>query len=195
MKHGAFFLIHKPKNKHSNCTHQVFLGRRKFVLTSPKENGFRLSRTCLILIYYKGVTIYKQAYEKYLCAFKKRNQLFKLKQGKLLHDNAPAHRDIIVQDYLAKHSVSVLSHPPYSTNIAQCDFFFFLKLKMMLKGRRFLSSSEVIENATIVGEEGKSGDRGSRKWTPDVWPCRLTRKIMTRRNVLVADNEASPSTV
>ncbi|UYV62485.1 hypothetical protein LAZ67_2000755 [Cordylochernes scorpioides] len=60
---------------------------------------------------------------------RKGNQLFKSKQWKLLHDNAPTHRDIIVQDYLAKHSVSVLPHPPYSPDIAPYDFFFFSKLK------------------------------------------------------------------
>ncbi|UYV70735.1 hypothetical protein LAZ67_8000406 [Cordylochernes scorpioides] len=80
---------------------------------------------------------------------RKINQLFKLKQWKLLHDNALDHRAIIVQDYSAKHSVSVLPHPPYSPDIAPCDFFFFPKLKMTLKGRRFSSSSEVIENATV----------------------------------------------
>ncbi|UYV64852.1 hypothetical protein LAZ67_3002161 [Cordylochernes scorpioides] len=52
-------------------------------------------------------------------------------------------------DYLAKHSVSVLPLPPYSSDIAPCDFFFFPKLKMTLKGRRFSLSSEVIENATV----------------------------------------------
>ncbi|UYV82454.1 hypothetical protein LAZ67_21002244 [Cordylochernes scorpioides] len=139
MKHGAFFLIHKPKNNHSNGTHQVLLGRRKFVLTNPKE---------------KGITINKQAYKEILvrlrdAIIRKRNQLFKSKQWKLLHDNVPAHRAIIFQDYLAKHSVSVLPHPPYSPDIAPCDFFFFSKLKMTLKGRRFSSSSEVIENATV----------------------------------------------
>ncbi|UYV70835.1 hypothetical protein LAZ67_8000785 [Cordylochernes scorpioides] len=72
----------------------------------------------------------------------------KIGQWKLLHDNGPAHRAIIVQDYLAKHSVSVLPHPPYSSDIAPCDFF-LPKLKMTLKGRRFSSSLEVIENATV----------------------------------------------
>ncbi|UYV74766.1 hypothetical protein LAZ67_12000886 [Cordylochernes scorpioides] len=110
------------------------------------------------LVYYEfikeGFTINKQTYKEILVRLRdakrrKRNQLFKSKQWKLLHDNAPAHRAIIVQDYLAKHSVSVLSHPPYSPDIAPCDFFFFPKLKMTLKGRRFSSSSKVIENATV----------------------------------------------
>ncbi|UYV65934.1 Hil [Cordylochernes scorpioides] len=70
-------------------------------------------------------------------------------QWKLLHDNAPAHRVIIVQGYLAKPSVPVLPHLPFTPDIAPCDFFFFPKLKMRFKGRRFSSSSEVIENATV----------------------------------------------
>ncbi|UYV62581.1 hypothetical protein LAZ67_2001179 [Cordylochernes scorpioides] len=99
------------------------------------------------LVYYEfikeGVSINKQAYKEILVRLRdairrKRNQLFESKQWKLLHDNAPAHRAIIVQDYLAKHSVSVLPHPPYSPYIAPCDFF-FPKLKMTLKGRRFSS--------------------------------------------------------
>ncbi|UYV63317.1 hypothetical protein LAZ67_2003735, partial [Cordylochernes scorpioides] len=71
----------------------------------------------------KGVTINKQAYKEILVRLRdvirrKRNQLFKSKQWKLLHDNASAHRAIIVQDYLTKHSVFVLPHPPYSPDIA-----------------------------------------------------------------------------
>ncbi|UYV81828.1 hypothetical protein LAZ67_20002638 [Cordylochernes scorpioides] len=63
--------------------------------------------------------------------------------------NGPPSRRHNEIDYLAKHSVSVLRHPPYSPDIAPCDFFFFPKLKMTLKGRRFSSSSEVIENTTM----------------------------------------------
>ncbi|UYV78107.1 hypothetical protein LAZ67_16000140 [Cordylochernes scorpioides] len=100
------------------------------------------------------VTINKQAYKEILVRLRdairrKRNQLFKSKLWKLLHDNAPAHRAIIAQNCLSKHSVSVLPHPPYSPDIVPCDFFFFPKLKMTLKGRRFSSSSEVIENTTV----------------------------------------------
>ena len=32
----------------------------------------------------------------------------------LLHDNAPAHRAVAVQEFLAKKQVCVLNHPPYS---------------------------------------------------------------------------------
>ncbi|UYV74723.1 ABCA3 [Cordylochernes scorpioides] len=129
------------------CGSPLFL-KRAFGKSFPLISPIFLKRA------FEGVTINKQAYGEILVRLRdairrKRNQLFKSKQWKLLHDNAPAHRAIIVQDYLAKHSVSVLPHPPYSPDIAPCDFFFFPKLKMMLKGRHFSSSSEVIENATV----------------------------------------------
>ncbi|GBN05375.1 hypothetical protein AVEN_142317-1, partial [Araneus ventricosus] len=57
----------------------------------------------------------------------------------LLHDN--------VKKYLDKHSVTTLEHPPYSPDLAPADFYLFPRLKMKLKGHRFVDSDEVIENA------------------------------------------------
>ncbi|GBN44190.1 hypothetical protein AVEN_32140-1, partial [Araneus ventricosus] len=65
----------------------------------------------------------------------------------LLHDNAPLHRALIVKKYLARHSVTTLEHPPYSPDLALADFYLFPRLKMKLKGHRFVDSDEVIENA------------------------------------------------
>ncbi|UYV70760.1 hypothetical protein LAZ67_8000504 [Cordylochernes scorpioides] len=155
MKHGAFFLIHKPK-KQSLEWHIPSSPRKKKV--RPDKSKGKVMLVVFFdyqrLVYYEfiksGLLLINRHTKKYLCAFKKRNQLFKLKHWKLLNDNAPAHRAIIVQDYLDKHTVSVLSHPPYSPDIAPCDLFFFPKLKMTLKGRRFSSLSEVTENATAT---------------------------------------------
>ncbi|GBN93722.1 hypothetical protein AVEN_166952-1 [Araneus ventricosus] len=66
----------------------------------------------------------------------------------LLPDNAPTHRALIVKKYLARHSVTTLEHPPYSPDLAPADFYPFPRLKMKLKGHRFVDSDEVIENAT-----------------------------------------------
>ena len=54
-----------------------------------------------------------------------------------LHDNAPVHRAVAVQDFLARKQVCMLSHPPYSPNLSPCDYFLFPKLKLPLKGRLF----------------------------------------------------------
>jgi hypothetical protein len=36
-----------------------------------------------------------------------------------------------------------IPHPPYSTDLAPCDFFLFPKLKLKLKGRRFDTIEEI----------------------------------------------------
>ena len=43
----------------------------------------------------------------------------------LIHDNAPAHKRVLVQDFLKEEKVVQLSHPPYSPDISPCDFFLF----------------------------------------------------------------------
>ena len=56
----------------------------------------------------------------------------------LLHqDNAPAHNALSNRQFLAERNVAVLNHPPYSPDLAPCDFFLFPKLKEAIKGVRF----------------------------------------------------------
>ena len=47
----------------------------------------------------------------------------------LLHDNAPVHRAVAVQEFLARKQVFVLNHQPYSPDLSPCDYFLFHKLK------------------------------------------------------------------
>jgi len=44
---------------------------------------------------------------------------------------------IAVRQFLAKNNITVLPHPPYSPDLATCNFFLFLKLKTYLKGHNF----------------------------------------------------------
>jgi hypothetical protein len=44
---------------------------------------------------------------------------------------------------LAKHSIPVVPHPPYSPDLAPCDFFLFPRLKSTLKGKRFEDVAEI----------------------------------------------------
>jgi hypothetical protein len=41
----------------------------------------------------------------------------------------------LVIEFFASEKVTVLPHPPYSPDLAPCDFFFFPKLKFQLSGR------------------------------------------------------------
>ena len=41
----------------------------------------------------------------------------------LMHDNAPAHRAIIVKNFLARHNITALDHQPYSPDLSPPDNF------------------------------------------------------------------------
>ena len=79
---------------------------------------------------------------------RKRPELWRSGDWFFHHDNAPAHSALRTREFLAKHSITVLPHPPYSPDLAPCDFFMFLMLKRSLKGRRFETISEIKANAT-----------------------------------------------
>jgi hypothetical protein len=53
-----------------------------------------------------------------------------------------------VKQFLAEKQIAVLEHPPYSPDLAPCDFFLFLKVKSVLKGTRFASVTEVKKKTT-----------------------------------------------
>jgi len=56
----------------------------------------------------------------------------------LLHDdNAPSHRTLVTREFLTHNSNMTLPRPPYSLDLAPCDFFLFPKMKLQLKGHCF----------------------------------------------------------
>ena len=55
--------------------------------------------------------------------------LFKSGQWHFHQDNAPVHNSILVTDYLTKMSIKTVPHPPYSPDLAPCDFCLFPKLR------------------------------------------------------------------
>jgi len=55
----------------------------------------------------------------------------------LHHNNAPAHTALSIREILAKENIPVLPHPPYSPDLALCNFYVFPKLKSKLKGHHF----------------------------------------------------------
>jgi len=46
--------------------------------------------------------------------------------------------------------MTMIPHPPYSPDLALCEFFFFPKLKLRLKGRRFYTIEEIQEELQRV---------------------------------------------
>jgi histone-lysine N-methyltransferase SETMAR len=64
----------------------------------------------------------------------------------LLPDIAPAHSLGVVPEFLAKRGILVLSHPPYSPDLAPADFF--PKLKIAKKRTRFEDVSSIQQTVT-----------------------------------------------
>ena len=77
-----------------------------------------------------GQTVNKEYYVEVLREFRKRFQRkrpapFKSDQWHFHQDNAPAHNSILVTDYLTKIGIKTLLQPPYSPDLAPCDFWLF----------------------------------------------------------------------
>jgi len=91
----------------------------------------------------KEATVNKTRYKEILRLIResirrKGPELWRRKNWILLHDNAPAHRSILVQE------INVLSHNPYSSDLAPCYFDLFPHLIAKLGGGRFYSPDEII---------------------------------------------------
>ena len=68
----------------------------------------------------------------------------RMDSGILHHENAPAHKARATTDYLKKLGIKVLSHPPYSPDLALCHFELFPFIKMKLKWRKFATQEQLI---------------------------------------------------
>ncbi|KAJ4426501.1 hypothetical protein ANN_27315 [Periplaneta americana] len=79
---------------------------------------------------------------------RKRPDMWTANNWHLHHDNAPAHSSQLIHTFLAKHGITTFRQPPYSPDLAPCDFWLFPKLKTPLKGSRFESREEIMRNAT-----------------------------------------------
>jgi hypothetical protein len=50
---------------------------------------------------------------------------------------------VLTHQFLAKHIMAVIPHPPYSPDLAPCDIFLFPKMKLKLKGHRLDTIDEI----------------------------------------------------
>ena len=96
----------------------------------------------------------------------KRPELFKSGQWHLHQDNAPTHKSIMVTSYLTEMGVKTVPHPPYSTDLAPCNFWMFPRLKEKLRGRRFEDVEEMKEAVTEALDTFTLEDyqRAFKKW-------------------------------
>ena len=64
--------------------------------------------------------------------------------------NATPHTAHVVLNFLDNHGIQVMPHPPYSPDLAPCDFSLFPELKKRLRGRRFTQNSAVVKAVEAI---------------------------------------------
>ena len=96
----------------------------------------------------KGKTINSKRYIGQLMRLKNKigeKRLQMKKTNVLFHqNNAPCQKSLATMAKLNELSFELLSHPPYSPDLALGDYYLFADLKKMLQGKRFYSNQEVI---------------------------------------------------
>ena len=81
-----------------------------------------------------GQRVNKEYYVDVLREFRKRFRwkklaLIKSGQWHFHRENAPVHYSILVTDYLTKVGIKTVPQPPYSPDLAPCNFWLFPKLR------------------------------------------------------------------
>ena len=110
-----------------------------------------------------GQTVNKEYYVEVLREFRKRFHqkrpaLFKSSHWHFHQDNAPVHYSILVTDYLTKMGVKIVPHPPYSPDLAPCDFWLFPNLT----GCRYETIEEMKEAAIkVIGTLSQEDSHGA----------------------------------
>ena len=112
-------------------------------------------------------TVNKEYYVEVLREFRKRFRRkrpahFKSGPWPFQQDNAPVHNSILVTDYLTKIGIKRASQPPYSPDLALCDFWLFPKLR----GCCYKTIAEMKEAVAKVID--KPNTRGLRWGLPEV---------------------------
>ena len=128
-KHSKRPIIAKRSLSTKKILYAIFFSGEGVAIKVPVKKGKSITGK-----YYKDVVLKKL--KKY---YQKQRPATGFKHVRLLLDNAPAHTSAIVTAFLKKEKITVLPHPPYSPDLAPCDFFLFPKLKAFLAGRKYQS--------------------------------------------------------
>jgi hypothetical protein len=103
----------------------------------------------------------------------------------LHHNNAPAHTALAIRECLAKKNIPVLPHPPYSPDLAPCDFYLFLKLKLKSKGHHF-GTIENIQKA--VTDDLNTLTENDFRYCCDQWKKHWNRCVTSQGSYFEGDN-------
>ena len=137
MNRASVFEWHKRFNEGTESVRDDERCGRSKEVNRPELIGQRLR----VRVYY--VELLREFRKRFLG---KRPALFKSGQWHFHQDNAPVHNSILVTDYLTKLGINTVPQPPYSRDLAPCDFWLFPKLR----GCRYETIEEMKEAVTKV---------------------------------------------
>ena len=103
----------------------------------------------------------------------------------LLQHNAPVHTALSIRDFLAKKNIPVLPHPPYSPDLAPCDFYLFPELKSKLKGHHF---GKMESTQKIVTDELNTLTENDFQYCYDQWEKRWNHCVTSQGSYFEGDN-------
>ena len=136
MNHG--FLNTTQKINTNPCTGRaaVHQGKRKHCRANPnlKQWWFFFDIWGIVHVDWvsEGQTVNQVCYKEVLTDLhewvrRRRPEMWKNGWWVLHQDDAPAHNALSVKTFLTKHKITLLEHPPYSPDLAPCDFFLISK--------------------------------------------------------------------
>ncbi|UYV82176.1 hypothetical protein LAZ67_21001267 [Cordylochernes scorpioides] len=148
----SWMFEYDPESKGQNCAWHT--------KSSPRPKKARMSKSrikTMIIVFFdirgivhcefvpQGQTVKSAFYLEVLKRLKRRIARVRtdIKDTvKLHHDNATSHTAFIITNFLARSNTPLIPDPPYSPDLAPCDFFLFPRLKREMKGKHW----ETVEN-------------------------------------------------
>ena len=95
----------------------------------------------------------------------------------MLHDNAAPYKSKVTTTFLEEREIKVLAHPPYSPDLAPCDFWLFPILKERLAGRKF---DRIQDLSKAVKSELEGIPREEYQMALHMWRTRLEMCIRAK---------------
>ena len=102
---------------------------------------------------------------------KKQRKKSGTKSLKLLHDNARPHSTEDVISYLESEKIGIIRHPPYSPDLAPCDFWLFDEIKRKLKDAKSAKSLRMQITKILNRIPKKSYQKAFQKWKERMQCC------------------------
>jgi len=104
-------------------------------------------------------------------------------------DNAPSQTTLVTREFLAKNKITTMGHPPYSPNLAPCDFYLFPKVKNIMRGEHLVDVDTIKRETTKPLKELTKEDM---QHCFQEWEKRCTKCILSGGEYLEGDHIPVP---